>query len=299
MVPRRFVRRALPLVALAALLSTAVPVGAGGHGGGGGGHGGGGHGGGGHGGGGHGGGGFHGGGFHGGGFHGGYGRGGWGGGWGWGWGGWGWGGWGWDGGWGGDWGWPGYYGWDYGYPARDFGYPGYYLAAPAPTDGLAHFKVTLPTADAQVWLNGKATEQTGKDRLFKSPPITPGQDYSYEVRARWLENGQPVERTQTVTVRANKRQEIDLTKPADTVAHFKVVVPANADVWLNGAPTKQTGSERLFKSPPIAAGQDYSYEVRARWLENGQPVERTETILVKIGKDVSVNLTKSAVVTNK
>jgi uncharacterized protein (TIGR03000 family) len=287
--PLRRLARIIQVLAVAAFLSAAAPGWAGGHGGGGG----------------HGGthgGGFHGGGFHGG-FHGGSFHGGWGG-YGWGGYGYGWGGYGW--GWPGyAWGWPGY-GWDYApgyYPGYDLGYPGYSGAATMPNDGLAHFRVTVPAADAQVWLNGQRTEQTGKDRHFKSPPIAPGKDYSYEVRARWLENGRSVERTQMVVVRANQRLSIDVAKPSsalDSVAHLKVVVPvADAEVWLNGTRTAQTGTERRFKSPPIAPGKDYEYEVRARWLENGQAVERTQTVMVQIGKQASVNLTKPVLAASK
>jgi uncharacterized protein (TIGR03000 family) len=195
---------------------------------------------------------------------------------------------GWDGGWG--WGWPVYgFGWA----------PGLYVAAPAPTDGLAHFSVAVPAANAEVWLNGERTAQTGTDRRFKSPPIDPNKDYSYEVKARWLENGKPVERTQTVLVQANQRLTVDLAKPVE-VAHFKVVVPAgDAEVWLNGQRTAQTGTDRRFQSPPITPGKDYSYEVKARWLENGQAVERTETIVVQAGKAVSVNLSKTALAARK
>jgi uncharacterized protein (TIGR03000 family) len=194
-----------------------------------------------HGGGGHGGGGFHGGGFHGGGFHGGGFHGGlnhsnhfnhFGGGW-------------------GGWGWP-YYGlggYGYGYPSyygsayvNNPGYVDYssyyppvdatgyvapadysvatpsYGVAPAPDD-TAHITLNVPP-DAEVWFDGDKTRQTGPTRAYVSPPLTPGQAYTYHVRARWTENGKPVEQKRDVRVRANQQ----------TVETFTAGAPNRAQV---------------------------------------------------------------------
>jgi len=60
--------------------------------------------------------------------------------------------------------------------------------------------VLLPRADARVWFDGAATTQQGMERTFNSPPLDRGSNYSYTIRARWLENGQEVERSRTVNV---------------------------------------------------------------------------------------------------
>jgi uncharacterized protein (TIGR03000 family) len=73
----------------------------------------------------------------------------------------------------------------------------------APAD-RAILNVQVP-ANAKVWVQGKETSQTGPERSYISPPLTPGRDYSYDVKAQWTENGQPVEVTRTVTVRAGER----------------------------------------------------------------------------------------------
>lgn len=251
------------------------------------------------------------------GWHGGYRRG-WG--YGYGWGGYGWG---WDYGYGwGGYGWGGYgYGWDYppaviinylpsyapplyGAPAVD---PEQVLPAPrlvpppapAPTDNAAHLQITAPGADAEVWLNGVRTRQVGSEQSYKSPPVTPGEKYSYEVKARWTENGKVVERTQTVLVQANQRLRVDLgkavpetpTSPTENVAHLQIAAPgSDAEVWLNGVRTKQTGSVQRYQTPPMTPGEKYSYEVKARWTENGQSVERTRTIVVRANEKLKVDL---------
>lgn len=73
---------------------------------------------------------------------------------------------------------------------------------PPPTvDPLAHFLVQVP-GDAEVWLEGVKMHQTGPDRRFASPPLEPGIRYGYTVRARWLQDGQMMDQTQVLTVRA-------------------------------------------------------------------------------------------------
>lgn len=67
-------------------------------------------------------------------------------------------------------------------------------------------------------------------------------------------------------------------------AMFLVVVPPNAEVWINGAKTSQTGQEREFSSSGLTPGKTYNYEVRARWMQVGQPVERTVHVPLKGGE---------------
>ena len=68
-------------------------------------------------------------------------------------------------------------------------------------------------ADADVWFDGDATKQQGEWRAFASPPLTPGKDYSYDVRARWTVGGKTVDQTRTVVVHANDKVEVDFTRP--------------------------------------------------------------------------------------
>ena len=75
----------------------------------------------------------------------------------------------------------------------------------------------MPSSDAALWLEGAKTKQTGTMREFVSPPLTPGEDYVYEVRARWVDSaGEFVNQTRNVTVRAGQQVMIDFTKPQST-----------------------------------------------------------------------------------
>jgi uncharacterized protein (TIGR03000 family) len=82
--------------------------------------------------------------------------------------------------------------------------------------------------------------------------------------------------------------------PADDKAHVRVVVPAGAEVWFDGERTSQSGSLREFVSPPLAPDDMYAYEVRARWMENGKPVEQTRRVLVRAGALTTVDFTRPA-----
>jgi uncharacterized protein (TIGR03000 family) len=82
-------------------------------------------------------------------------------------------------------------------------------AAPI-ADNCAHLTVRV-RPEAQVWFGDYQTQQTGDARSFVSPPLMPGQDYTYEVHARWMENGRQVERQRKITVRANMAATVDLT----------------------------------------------------------------------------------------
>jgi len=170
----------------------------------------------------------------------GYGRGGYGygrGGYGYGYGrGYGWGGYGWGGyGWGGIYPYYGYgYGYPYGYDLGTYGYAGSYPSygydysvptyvypdtsatittqqsayyAP-PTGNSAAIHLRVPSS-ATVWVDDDRTQQTGPERNFATPPLTPGKTFEYQVKAKWMKDGKPVEQTRTVKVRANETSNVD------------------------------------------------------------------------------------------
>jgi uncharacterized protein (TIGR03000 family) len=130
---------------------------------------------------------------------------------------------------------PGYWGfrhaWDY-YPYGRFDYGlNYYGTAPttrsfsayypaevwitasARADGAAYLAVHVPPG-ATLWVDGRRTAQTGAQRQFVSPPLESGRDYTYEIRARWTEDGRTVDQVHKVQVRANTKALVDMTRTA-------------------------------------------------------------------------------------
>jgi uncharacterized protein (TIGR03000 family) len=80
--------------------------------------------------------------------------------------------------------------------------------------------------------------------------------------------------------------------------HLSVKVPQPAaEVFVDGVKTGQTGTDRLFESPPLESGKEYAYELTARWVEGGVTVERKKVVTGKPGEVVRVDLTVPDVTT--
>jgi uncharacterized protein (TIGR03000 family) len=73
-------------------------------------------------------------------------------------------------------------------------------------------KVKVPR-DAEIWFGRFKTTQTGSERRFITPSLQPNRDFSYEVRARWMEGDRPVDQTRKVTVHASQQLTVDFTIP--------------------------------------------------------------------------------------
>lgn len=117
------------------------------------------------------------------------------------------------------------------------------------------YNLTLDTAPVLVFFDPDKTQQWLLVRL--KPPEEP----------------QPVAR-------------LDTAPPADRQdrATVEMHVPADAAVWVDGYGVKQTGAVRTLSTPPLRPGETFAYDVRARWTENGAPVEQTQTVVVKAGE---------------
>ncbi len=68
-------------------------------------------------------------------------------------------------------------------------------------------------------------------------------------------------------------------------------VPANAEIWFDGAKTKQTGPSREFVSTPLAPDRSYTYHLRVRWTEDGRTIERTRRVPVRAGDRIRLDFT--------
>jgi uncharacterized protein (TIGR03000 family) len=93
--------------------------------------------------------------------------------------------------------------------------PPHLQAEAAPTALPVYFEVRVP-ADAEFWFDDARTTQTGTVRRFVSPPVPPGQDYAYVVRARWKEGGNEVTQSRRLTFHAG--EQVSITFPADSTA---------------------------------------------------------------------------------
>ncbi len=85
------------------------------------------------------------------------------------------------------------------------------VATPNPNEAVVN---VYAAPDAQLWFDGVAMSQKGPLRTFATPDLRPGENYHYNVRVRWMDNGSPVERTRTVNVAAGQTVNVDLTPSA-------------------------------------------------------------------------------------
>jgi uncharacterized protein (TIGR03000 family) len=82
--------------------------------------------------------------------------------------------------------------------------------------------------------------------------------------------------------------------PTDGTALIEIKVPADAQIWFDGTRTAQTGAVRYYVTPRLGAGRTWTYEVRARWQQDGQPVTRTRQLQLEAGKEARLDLAAAA-----
>jgi uncharacterized protein (TIGR03000 family) len=70
---------------------------------------------------------------------------------------------------------------------------------------------------------------------------------------------------------------------AANVATMMAHVPENAQVYFGDQPTRSTGMERTYVSPPLAPGKTYTYTVRVDWVEDGKTVTQTHQFDLRPG----------------
>lgn len=78
--------------------------------------------------------------------------------------------------------------------------------------------------------------------------------------------------------------------PAEVIVH----VPPDAVVWFDGVRMRQTGVERRFVTPPVAAGRRFGYDVRASWIVGGRAVEHQRHVSFRAGDRIVLDFTPAA-----
>jgi uncharacterized protein (TIGR03000 family) len=80
------------------------------------------------------------------------------------------------------------------------------------------------------------------------------------------------------------RRETRLEVPATLVVHL----PAQARLTVDGNPTRSTSSVRTFISPPLPAGNNFYYTLKAEILEGGASRTLTKQVTVRAGQEAGV-----------
>jgi uncharacterized protein (TIGR03000 family) len=116
-----------------------------------------------------------------------------------------------------------------GYPSPTAPTLGPQSGSPPAADNSAHVTLSVP-AGARVSFGGTPTTSTGPVREYISPALTPGKQYTYEIQARWSDNGQDVTQTQQVGVSAGAH--VNVTFPSPRFRLFKTAARSVVSWWL-------------------------------------------------------------------
>ena len=82
---------------------------------------------------------------------------------------------------------------------------------------------------------------------------------------------------------------------ASAPAQINVNVPANAVIRVNGQKVDSTGTTRNLTTPPLSPGSRYTYQIEARWDDNGKPTTQRRDVVVTAGSDVNVSFPSGTV----
>ncbi len=73
-------------------------------------------------------------------------------------------------------------------------------------------------------------------------------------------------------------------------ATITVTLPGDAVLTVDNEPTAARGSQRVFETPVLEPGKEYSYTLRAEIVRGGPPVRVSKTIIFRAGAAVTVDL---------
>jgi len=177
--------------------------------------------------------------------------------------------------------------------------------------------VRLP-ADARLFAEGRLLALTSSERTFVTPPLQNGPEYSYTFRAEYLRDGETIARSKTVAVKPGATVTVEFTdgmakaeprkmepapaKPTSNPktpavpsaldrARITVKLPPGATLYVDGKKNERTEPVREFNTPPLPAGQEFAYLMKAEVLRDGRPETTTTKVSFRAGEIVTVDLT--------
>jgi uncharacterized protein (TIGR03000 family) len=82
-------------------------------------------------------------------------------------------------------------------------------AVATPATETATLDIRLP-ADAELYLQGKKSNQIGSERYFVTPPLEPGQTFTCRIKAVWREDGRDREVVRSVVLAPGDHSSLTL-----------------------------------------------------------------------------------------
>jgi uncharacterized protein (TIGR03000 family) len=151
--------------------------------------------------------------------------------------------------------------------------------------GNAILTVQVPQG-TQIFVNGVRTTSQGTVRRYVSRDLTPGYQYTYEVRAESHQAGRPTTQTKTVHLRAGQSAELvfDATDRSAIETALTVNVPSDARVFLAGNKAPGTGLQRTYRTTRLTAGDAWKdYLVRVEVDRDGKTMSQEKNITLQAG----------------
>ena len=78
-----------------------------------------------------------------------------------------------------------------------------------------------------------------------------------------------------------ENQSVREAAPATVV----IKAPMDVRITVNGQLTDRQSAEQIFTTPDLQPGKTYSYDFRAEAVRDGKTVTRTQTVIVKAGRE--------------
>jgi uncharacterized protein (TIGR03000 family) len=126
--------------------------------------------------------------------------------------------------------------------------------------------------------------------------------YDYGIGAPYYQGGfyyGPPESYAPLPTTPPPADQLPLTDPSHEssdphVANVEIRLPANATLWVEGQQMTTTGAVRHFYTPKLTEGENYTYEIHARWTDaSGKTVERTKNLDVKAGSWLGLDFNRA------
>mgnify|MGYP001796965242 CR=1 FL=1 len=86
--------------------------------------------------------------------------------------------------------------------------------------------------------------------------------------------------------------ERNITLPILAEAKVTISLPADARLLFNGQISDTDGASRSFRTPPLAKGYPYIYELTAVVVRDHQVIKATERVIVWAGEEWKVTFAK-------
>jgi uncharacterized protein (TIGR03000 family) len=79
-------------------------------------------------------------------------------------------------------------------------------------------------------------------------------------------------------------------RAGEAPATLRVLLPTDAVLTIDGAPTQATSAVRSFVTPPLPAGRDFRYDLRAQLVRDGKSVTVERRVTVRAGQETVTEL---------